>query len=67
MTRLRSLVFAAGLAVALFASPALACPTCGIGDRLAGWGLVIYGAFMFAPFFLAYGVYRYIKNLGRGE
>ena len=63
----KSLTFAAAVALALglLSTPALACPTCGIGDRFGGWGILIYGAFMATPFAFAYGIYKYIRNLNR--
>ncbi|MBI3820886.1 MAG: hypothetical protein HY286_19515 [Planctomycetes bacterium] len=45
------------------APAAAACPTCGIGGKLGFLGPVIYGLFMSAPFFISYGIYRYIRNL----
>jgi hypothetical protein len=59
------LAFALVVALGSLASPALACPSCGIGDRLGGWGFVVFAIFICMPFFLSYGVYRYIKNLTR--
>ncbi|MFN0205120.1 MAG: hypothetical protein ACKVS6_02255 [Planctomycetota bacterium] len=61
---LPSVVLAAGLFVAM--SPvASACPTCGIGDKLGMWGPVVYLTFIAAPFFISYGVFRYIRNLNK--
>lgn len=60
-----ALLLAAACLLGAFAPQALACPTCGIGDRFAGWGIVVYGAFMATPFALGYGFYRYVKKLDR--
>jgi hypothetical protein len=65
MRRFLLLGCAVAVAIGSSAAPALACPSCGIGDRFGGWGFVVFAAFIATPFFLTYGVYRYIKNLTR--
>jgi hypothetical protein len=63
--RLRLLFWTAALALGGLSSSALACPTCGIGDRFGGWGIVVYGLFMATPFAVSFGIYKYIRNLNR--
>ncbi len=53
------------IALALAPSTALACPTCGIGDRFGPATMTVYGLFMAAPFLIAYFVARTIRRLDR--
>jgi hypothetical protein len=60
-------IIAVVVALAATAPAAAACPTCGIGAKLGILGPIIYGLFIFAPFFISYGIYRYIRKLNRLE